>query len=335
MRVFYFDLRYGQTNNVETLSDQNYLLWDRKNRNMSKGDYCIIFIGGQQAILETKIVDTGLKPKRQEDNWYVEYKSKKYFYDNARGYEDFIVFGIEAIHETQLDLKMSGQGGTLEFTPNNDKRFYHNKLPQLIPLIENPIIRNVLNKLEKTNSSRALHAAQSINTIRDFDLLLGKKQVILYGPPGTGKTYRARQLAVEIIHPQLLSDPQVRESRIMTATYKKVDHRLFTLIQKKVANFDSVSDRTQNSMIGYYSKQSSTQRDCGLIWLEFPRTSSSPFTVHFRKESYSKYPARLIAEASKYGYSENGWGGYPEFVVRDEASANIAIQMAEYAYLNL
>ncbi len=36
------------------------------------------------------------------------------------------------------------------------------------------------------------------------NLLLTKKQIILYGPPGTGKTYKARELAVELIESEVL-----------------------------------------------------------------------------------------------------------------------------------
>ena len=94
--------------------------------------------------------------------------------------------------------------------------------------------------------------------------------------------------------------------------------------------YGSFEENLDKSMVGYFSVSQKSARKIGLVWLEFPRKAEGSFVVHLRKESDKGYPKKLIERAPQY--KANGWGGYPQLIVTDKASADTAIELINFAY---
>jgi tetratricopeptide (TPR) repeat protein len=78
--------------------------------------------------------------------------------------------------------------------------------------------------------------------------------------------------------------------------------------------------------------QAKINKKIGLVWVGYTRSSSDFFKVYLRKENDGYYPLELTNKIA--GYKSNGWGGYPEFTVRNENDANTAIELIKYALVH-
>jgi hypothetical protein len=114
---------------------------------------------------------------------------------------------------------------------------------------------------------------------------------------------------------------------------------LFIFIEDRIKQFPGTKEHPINrsgqpSMVAYYSYSKYSNKKMGLIWIEYLREGSNTFKVHLRKGnkgSDSMYPKELIAGLSD-NFKINGWGDYPEFSVSNQKDAEIAIELAKYAY---
>jgi hypothetical protein len=150
--VFFFDLRDAGTGNFGTLSDEKYLLWDKKAKDMQVGDYCIIYYRKNNVVLPSKIIQDKIYPKKEDDKWYVEFHDKRYYYEASKGEdEEFAVFEKFSTYTTDENLTISMQGGATLLTQSKDTEFKKNKLDKVVQLIKEKDIIKLLNRYtEKT-----------------------------------------------------------------------------------------------------------------------------------------------------------------------------------------
>ena len=168
-----------------------------------------------------------------------------------------------------------------------------------------------------------LVAKNDNSALRILDI---KKQIILYGPPGTGKTYNTKEIAVALEGlPEicLMEYDNIKEKG-------NFDRSLYNKVEDGIKSLSGIEEEPRSSMVGYYSISKKTNRKIGLVWLGNPSDSKGSFRVHLRKEADLKYPPDIINTISDY--KSNGWGGYPEFRVKDKNSADLAIELIKFAY---
>jgi hypothetical protein len=190
----------------------------------------------------------------------------------------------------------------------------------------------------RNNSQNILSSIQPSKNMNDTMLLQTKKQIILYGPPGTGKTYHTKMMAVsfisgidyerDLIEYDELSDTDSKEEK------KEVTNPLFNKIESFVKTLSGIEAIPRSSMIGYYSYSKILNKKIGLVWLAYPARTTGFFPVHFRKEvGDTKYPQEAVNQITNY--RQNGWGGYPSFVVKNDRDAEKAITLIKYGYEKL
>jgi len=191
--VFFFDLRDGNTNNFSKLSDEQYLFWDKKNKHMEVGDYCIIYYGSKEILVTSEIEEDKIYPKQEDGKWFIDYKGKQYDFESNGQYDEFVAFKkMNEYHGNGEDFKISAQGGITLLTGQNPTKFKETKLDKVLGIIEEKSIKAkfISKKSPKLTMQKEPQA---------ISLLGKKKQVILYGPPGTGKTYNTKFLSVSLI----------------------------------------------------------------------------------------------------------------------------------------
>jgi hypothetical protein len=152
VNVFFFDLRDANTSNFNKLSDDKYLLWDKKAKEISLDDFCLIYYHKTNSLLETKVVSNGILPQKTKDgDWFIEYNGKQYFYEGSDEYEEFLAFEILSSQSVQndQDFKLNPYGGVTLLTQSKDSKFKNNKYPKLYPLIHEKDILKALNKYSK------------------------------------------------------------------------------------------------------------------------------------------------------------------------------------------
>lgn len=144
--VFFFDLRDADTYNFDKLSDDKYLLWDKKSNDMKVDDYCLVYYYKKAALITTKIIQDRIYPQKDGDKWFVEFNKKKYFFENKGGFGEFVVF--EKINEYRAaeDLKVSSQGGVTLLTQSGETVFKQRKLAKLAQVIKERDILKILNR---------------------------------------------------------------------------------------------------------------------------------------------------------------------------------------------
>ena len=195
--------------------------------------------------------------------------------------------------------------------------------------ITHEILRKPMEKIQKTITKR-----EKIDRLWVLDVLNNKKQIILYGPPGTGKTYNTKEMAVALLKglPEidLIEYEAIQEKNVKRKV--NIDNIFFNRVEAAVKDLAGIEENPRSSMTGYYSVSKKLNKKLGLVWLSHPVKSGS-FSVHLRKETDSKYPANITDQIS--GYKSNGWGGYPEFNIKDENDTKRAIELIKFAHENL
>ena len=170
------------------------------------------------------------------------------------------------------------------------------------------------------------------------ELLEKKKQVILYGPPGTGKTYNTKIIALSLIDAAHQSTGLVEYDQLPDTGKEEIietpDNPLWIKIASFTKGLTAVDPYELPSMGAYYSMPYGGAKNIALVWLEYPKTALSSFTVHLRKEKEdAKYPRGILTGITNF--KRNGWGGYPSFMVKNDQDAENAMKLIEYAYSNL
>jgi len=132
----------------------------------------------------------------------------------------------------------------------------------------------------------------------------------------------------DLIEYDELSDTDSKEEK------KEVTNPLFNKIESFVKTLSGIEAIPRSSMIGYYSYSKILNKKIGLVWLAYPARTTGFFPVHFRKEvGDTKYPQEAVNQITNY--RQNGWGGYPSFVVKNDRDAEKAITLIKYGYEKL
>lgn len=166
-----------------------------------------------------------------------------------------------------------------------------------------------------------------------FELLVSKKQIILYGPPGTGKTFNTKSIAINLITGIAEKDVFYKPENIsILHSELEFNNPYFIEIQKMIENFPNAKQEKRKTMVGYYTVSKSTNNSIGLVWLDYPNKNTGYFKVHLRKEIDIEYPKSLISKLTNY--KKNGWGGYPEIIIKNTVDVETVKLLIKFAFEN-
>lgn len=221
-------------------------------------------------------------------------------------------------HSIPIDLIDSKEREVPEFT--------HKKVGQTI--IE--LSEEQYNEIISPNAKVSINLSEN-NYI--FELLVLKKQIILYGPPGTGKTFNTKSIAINLIKCISGKDIFYEPKNIpILLSELEFNNPYFIEIQKIIENFPNAKQEKRKTMVGYYTVSKNTGNLIGLVWLDYPNKNTGYFKVHLRKEIDIEYPKSLISKLTNY--KKNGWGGYPEIIIKNTDDVETAKLLINFAFEN-
>ena len=162
VNVFFFEIRDADTGNFSTLSDEDYILWQKENKDMGKGDFCIVYYKKDSLMFTTKIIAEGVSNEKEGKNWFIDFNNKKYKFIPSQGdqeteKEEILVFEkIKEYHTSDEDLSSLSRQRAKAVKLNNRsdlenlefiKTGKFNKIINIIsPDIENKEILDLLDK---------------------------------------------------------------------------------------------------------------------------------------------------------------------------------------------
>lgn len=160
-----------------------------------------------------------------------------------------------------------------------------------------------------------------------------KKQIILYGPPGTGKTFNTKSISLNLLD-KGVSDfiSGTSNETFSIESEKDFNNKNFIEIQKMLETLPIEKKEVGKSMIGYYTISKKTNNSNGLTWLEYPNKKTGFYKVHLRKEIDTEYPETLTSKLTNY--KRNGWGGYPEIIIKNTDDVEVTKSLINFAYKN-
>lgn len=148
VNVFLHYLDDNDTGDFDNLSDDRYLLWWKKAKSMSLSDYVLVYNYKKDLLLETNIVEEDIIPQKDENNEFVEYGHKKYYFKRSKGNDEFLAFKIlnQQLLAPGHDFRAGGQNNITLLTQEKDTDFKKNKLPKLLQILHEEEIIKLLNR---------------------------------------------------------------------------------------------------------------------------------------------------------------------------------------------